>query len=128
MNKKEIRDDLRKLMLKVCNNVESQFVHPKEDGLEFPYITITFGRTEFQGKRKGMVTVDLVGYVKGNKADLFDKMVNLEAGMIAQLQTYTGTFEDMDSTNIFKPFGMDGIISAPYAGTRIEIQVPIEFK
>jgi len=131
MNTTEIRTALKNELLSVCDNVHDIFVYPDEFAdmqSEFPYITLILNQISFEGgTKRGIRNISIIGIVKGNNDDLMEKRDKLEADIFTKLYkncNVTCNIIDIESQNIFKPFGLEAGIFPPYAGTLINIQVP----
>lgn len=131
MNTTELRKALRDELLTICDTVHDTFVYPDEyadiQGA-FPYITMVFGLMPLEnGTKRGKREISIIGIVKGNQEELMEKRDKLESDIILQLyhnSKIACTILDIDSQNIFKPYGLESGIFPPYAGTLIRIEVP----
>lgn len=131
MIKSELRANLKKLLRTICDNVDETFVFPEERAHlngAFPYITIVFGDMDFDGSSQRFIQrVSVIGFVKGTEQDLINKQDDLETKIFRVLYK-NGSFQcninSGSNTNIFKPFGFDAGIFAPYAGIRFELEIP----
>jgi len=131
MNKSEMRENLKKLLKGVCDNVEDIFVFPLEKAdlqNAFPYITIVFGDMEFEDNSKRFIQdVTILGFVKGTEEDLINKQDDLETKIFQALhknQTMQLNIQRGSNTNLFKPFGLDVGLFYPYAGIRFDLRIP----
>lgn len=129
--KGEIRQNIRDMMLDITDNVIEYFSHPLERSdleSDFPYISIIYANSvpNNESKKRFNMTVDIIGYVKGNEKDLPDLIDDLEDKIVQKIQSneIQFTIEEIDSTNLFKNFGFDGGIYPPYAGVRISGIIP----
>jgi hypothetical protein len=134
MNKEDIRKELIKLCKNVCDNVYDKFIHPEDFTalqVDFPYITITYGNTTYEGgSNRGIQTAYIIGYVKKDNDSLADAIDELEIKLWAELKNSNNpkpfqiVVEEVDNSNIFKPFGLDAGVFPPYAAFRMTVKIP----
>ena len=126
------KEDIRKFLIeelsKVCDNVETIFVHPEaksELNGNFPYITILFQNADIeQNSKMAMQKLSIIGFVKSDDDTISDKIDDLESKILNAIYRKSGVIiTSIDNSNIFKPFGLDMGVYPPFGAVRFELQV-----
>ncbi len=137
MNFKEIRDDLINDRFKsIVDNVEETFTYPTaraEQNALFPYITMVFGLASPDPVQSRLFkqTVSIIAIDKGDTEDLPDKVIDLREDIFNELFTKKEpkiVILEIDTSNLFKPFGLDAGLFPPYGGVRFECEIPYTVK
>jgi len=131
MNRQEIRTEIVNLLKVKFDNVDDLFIFPEEiaEAQErFPYVTILFGITRMQeGTRRYIQEMDIIAIDKGENADLVwkqDQLINNIFQTLHKAATVMVDIQEVDSQNLFKPFGLDMGLYPPYCGVRFHVRVP----
>lgn len=137
MNFKEIRNALINDRLKnIVDNVEETFTYPaqraEQEG-QFPYITMVFGLAvpDPEQSRLFKQTVSIIAIDKGDIEDIPDKVIDLREDIFNELFTKKEPkilVLEIDTSNLFKPFGLDAGLFPPYGGVRFECEIPYTVK
>jgi len=129
MKKSELRAKIVTAFRKNFDNIETQMIFPDEmadlNGA-FPYITIVFDKLSFDyTNARGIQKLSIIGITKGeeNLSDLID---NVEEKIFNSIDNSEMQIEitEVNNSNLFKPFGLDGGLFPPYGGVRFEIEIP----
>jgi hypothetical protein len=125
------KEDIRKFLVNelknVCDNVSNNFVHPEEHAElngEFPYITITFENTQVVDNSKmALQNLSIIGFVKSDNETLSEKIDQIEGKILKAIYRKGLVVEEIDNTNIFKPFGLTAGVYPPYGAVRFRINM-----
>lgn len=131
MNRQELRTAIVDLLKVKFDNVEDIFVFPEEiaeSQERFPYVTILFGVSRLQeGTRRYTQEMDILAIDKGENKDLVwkqDQMIDKIFQALHKASTVSVDIQEVDSQNLFKPFGLDMGIYPPFCGVRFHVRVP----
>jgi len=126
---------LKDELLKVCDNVNDNFVLPTEY-LEltnkFPYITIVLGEFTAQNvSRYFTQNISIIGIIKEEEQFITEKLIEFEQKVFNQLYKNTNLKLNVingSNNNLFQPFGLEAGLYLPFAGFRMELQIPFSFE
>lgn len=133
MNFTDLRNGIVENLKTVVDNVQEVFIFPEEMAMlqpDFPYVTMVFGEGEFDGQRRIIQSVSIIGIVKGENDEIPDKIITLKNEIFEALYNKEPkiNFVSQNLTNLFAPFGLDAGIFPPYGGIRFECTIPNAIK
>lgn len=129
MKKSELRGIVTKALRKYFDNVEMEMSFPDERASmtnAFPYLTIVFDKLTFDYTNvRGVQKLSIIGITKGGD-NLVDLVDNMEENIFKATTEFgiTNSITEVNNSNLFKPYGLDAGLFAPYGGVRFEIEIP----
>jgi hypothetical protein len=136
MKSYDLLQNIRRVLLGVCDKVEDTFIFPDQDIPDmFPYISILLKDIPSFSRNRGIQTLSIFGFVHGNTDILMERMLDFRDKVMNAIGEQSNwpdgvklVIESGDNSNLFRPIGLDSGVFAPLAGFRIDCKLPFETK